>query len=302
MEKKLAIFGGKPVRESILQYGKQSIDQTDVDAVVDVLNSAWLTTGPYVENFEKSVAQYTQANNAISVSSGTAALHTALAALDLCENDEVIVPSITFLATANSVVFVGAKPVFADVYADTLLIDPNSVETLISDRTKAIICVDFAGQCCDYDAINKIANKQGIKVIADACHSLGAKRDGVSVGKLADISVLSFHPVKNITTAEGGMLLTNDDSIAHKARLFRNHGMDRDHNARSKNQSWRYSMFEIGYNYRLSDLHAALGASQLKRLPAFNKRRLEIAKQYDYALQNIEYVTPVKRDGLNEHV
>jgi perosamine synthetase len=268
----------------MIPYGRQSIDDEDVNAVAEVLRSDWLTTGPAVEQFERAVAGFTGARHAVAVSSGTAALHAAVYALGIGPGDEAIVPPMTFAATANAVVFQGGTPVFADVDPDTLLLDPAEVERKITPRTRAIIPVDYAGQPCDYDCLRAIAQRYGLALIADACHSLGAEYRGRRVGTLADLSAFSFHPVKHITTGEGGMITTDDDMLAGRLCRFRNHGISTDHRQRSEAGSWFYEMEELGYNYRLSDIQCALGSSQLRKLPDWIARRRAIVAAYASAL------------------
>ena len=200
----------------MIPYGRQSVDDEDIQRVVEVLRSDWLTTGPMVEKFEQAVGDFVGAKYAVAVSSGTAALHAAMAAAGIDSEDEVIVPTMTFAATANAVVFQGGQPVFVDVLPDTLLINPFEVEAKITSRTKAIVAVDYSGQPCDYDALRAIASKHGVSLIADACHSLGAEYKGRKVGTLADLTVFSFHPVKHITTGEGGMIVTDNREYAEK--------------------------------------------------------------------------------------
>jgi len=214
--------------EETSTLSKLFIDEQDVAAVCSVLRSDWLTTGPKVEEFEKAVADYVGAKYAVAVSSGTAALHAAMYAIGIGSGDEVIVPPMTFAATANCIVFQGGTPVFADVTRDTLLIDPAQVEAKITPRTKAIIAVDYAGQPCEYDSLRNIADQNNLILVADACHALGAEYKGQKTGSLADLNVFSFHPVKHITTGEGGMITTDDAKLAERMRLFRNHGIIRD--------------------------------------------------------------------------
>ncbi|MCP4566239.1 MAG: aminotransferase class I/II-fold pyridoxal phosphate-dependent enzyme, partial [FCB group bacterium] len=248
----------------MIPYGRQSIDEEDIQSVVEVLRSDWLTTGPKVDAFEHALADYVGAEYGVAVSSGTAALHCAMYALGIGPGDEVILPPMTFAATANCVVFLGGTPVFADVQPDTLLIDPVAVEKKITKRTRAIIAVDYAGQPCDYDSLRDIANSHGLSLIADGCHALGAVYKGHRVGSLADMTVFSFHPVKHITTGEGGMITTNDPKFAGRMRRFRNHGIDTDFRQREQQGSWYYEMVDLGYNYRITDMQCALGLSQLK--------------------------------------
>jgi perosamine synthetase len=276
----------------MIPYGKQSIDKDDIEAVVEVLRSDWLTTGPKVSEFESALAKYVGAKFAVAVCNGTAALHAAMFALGIGPGDEVILPPMTFASTANCIVFQGGTPVFSDVDPDTLLIDPALIEGKITSRTKAIIAVDYAGQPCDYDALRNIAAKQGIFLVADACHALGAKYKDQMVGTLADMTVFSFHPVKHITTGEGGMIVTDNEKFNKRIRLFRNHGITTEYQQREEQGSWFYEMVDIGYNYRITDLQCALGMSQLKKLPKWIARRQVIAQRYTKALNDIHEIIP----------
>lgn len=269
------------VTEPFLPYGRQGITEADIEAVVKVLRSDWLTTGPVVEHFEAAVAAFVGISNAVAVSSGTAALHAAMYAIAIGPGDEVIVPPLTFSATANAVVYQGGVPVFADVDADTLLIDPDAVEAKITRRTKAIVAVDYAGQPADYHSLRTIADRHNLFLVADACHSLGAKDGAQACGSLADLSAFSFHPVKPITTGEGGMVTTDDPEMAERMRIFRNHGITTNHYQRQQSGNWFYEMVDLGFNYRLSDIQCALGLAQLQRLPDMIARRQEIAAAYD---------------------
>lgn len=277
----------------MIPYGKQYIDEKDIQAVVDVLRSDWLTTGPTIEQFEKVFADFVGAKYAVAVSSGTAALHASMFALGIGPGDEVIVPAMTFAATANCVVFQGGTPVFADVEPDTLLIDPEQVENKITSKTKAIIAVDYAGQPCNYNKLQSISNNYNIPLVADACHSLGGRYKDRPVGSLALLNVFSFHPVKHITTGEGGMITTDDPNLAERMRTFRNHGITTDHRQRDIQGAWFYEMMELGYNYRITDFQCALGISQLKKLPKFLERRREIVHRYDVAFRDIPRVMPL---------
>jgi perosamine synthetase len=277
----------------MIPYGRQSIDEDDIRAVVDVLRSDWLTTGPKVVEFEQSFAEFVGAKEAVAVNSGTAALHAAMFALKIEPGDEVIVPAITFAATANCVVFQGGTPVFADVNPDTLLIEPEQVESKINSRTRAVVAMDYAGHPADYDRLRNITDKHGIALAADACHALGAEYKNKKVGTLADLNIFSFHPVKHITTGEGGMITTDDTELARKMRIFRNHGITSDHHQREATGSWFYQMVDLGFNYRLSDIQCALGISQLRKLPKWLDRRRQIAQQYNQAFAQISAIRPL---------
>jgi perosamine synthetase len=277
-----------------LPYGRQTIDEDDIRAVVETLRSDWLTTGPAVDRFENAVAAFTGASHAVAVSSGTAALHAALHALEIAPGDEVIVPPMTFAATANAVVYCGGTPVFADVKAGSLLLDPAAVAAKITSRTRAIVAVDYAGQPCDYDELRQITRRHNLYLVADACHAIGATYRDQSVGTLADLTAFSFHPVKHITTGEGGMVTTNDARLAQRMRTFRNHGITTDHRQRNEKGSFFYEMVELGFNYRISDFQCALGTSQLRKLPFWLKQREEIARAYDEELKHVPGVRPLE--------
>jgi perosamine synthetase len=276
-----------------IPYGRQCVDEDDIRAVVEVLRSDWLTTGPQVEKFELAIAELAGAQHAVAVSNGTAAIHAAVFAADIGPGDEVIVPAMTFAASANCVVYQGGVPIFADVERSTLLLDPAAVEALVTPKTKAVIAVDYAGQPCDYDALRAIAERHGIRLIADAAHALGANDQGRAVGTLADLSTFSFHPVKHITTGEGGAITTEDAELARRMRMFRNHGITTDHRQREQQGSWFYEMVALGYNYRLTDVQCALGLSQLRKLPEWLRRRREIARRYDEAFAQSATIEPL---------
>ncbi|MBU1567015.1 MAG: UDP-4-amino-4,6-dideoxy-N-acetyl-beta-L-altrosamine transaminase [Proteobacteria bacterium] len=284
-----------------IPYGKQVITEQDIEAVAAVLRSDWLTTGPAVAEFENVVKDFVGAAHGVAVSSGTAALHCAMYAIGVAPGDEVIVPAMTFAATANSVVYQGGVPIFADVDKDTLLLNVEHAESLITPRTKAIVAVDYAGQPCDYSALRTIADKHNLVLIADACHALGAESHGCRVGSLADITVFSFHPVKHITTGEGGMAVTDNIEYARRMRLFRNHGISTDFREREKQGSWHYEMVDLGFNYRMTDFQCALGISQMRSLPDFLDRRQEIAIQYAEAFKNNDDVFPLLLRPNNHH-
>ena len=285
-----AIEGGTPVRNKMLNYGRQSIDEDDIQAVVEILKGDWLTTGPAVIAFEKAVAEYLGVKEAVAVNSGTAALHAATNAAGIGPGDEVIVPPITFVASANCVIYERGKPVFADVIRDTLNLDPKDVERKITPRTKAIITVDYTGQPCEHDALRKLADKHHLIVIEDASHALGATYKGKKIGTLHEMTTLSFHPVKHITTAEGGMIVTNNSDLALKMRSFRTHGIDVDFHKREEAGLWLYDVVTLGYNYRLPDVNCALGLSQMKKLDNWIARRHTIARQYTQAFANVPQI------------
>ena len=290
---RLAVDGGEPVRTAILPYGRQTIEDDDVAAVVEALRSDWLTTGPMVGRFEEAFAEFVGARHAVAVSNGTAALHAAMHALGIAPGDEVIVPTMTFAATANSVVYMGGTPVFADVDPGTLLLDVERAESLITERTRAIAAVDYAGQTCDYDALRALAERHGLALVDDAAHSVGATWRGAPAGTLADLSTFSLHPVKHLTTGEGGLITTDDDELARRMRVFRNHGITSDHRQREAQGSWYYEMQELGFNYRLTDFQCALGLSQLRKVRGWVERRREIARRYDEAFAAFPAVEPL---------
>lgn len=298
MEDKLAILGGTPVREKFISYGMQTIEEDDINAVVSTLRSNFLTQGPKIPEFEKKVAEYCGAKYAVAVSTGTAALHCACFAAGVGKGSEIITTPITFAATGNCALFLGGKVKFADIQKDTYNIDPTKIEKLITKETKAIIPVDFAGQPCELDEIITIAKKHNIVVIEDACHAIGAEYRSKRVGPIADMTVYSFHPVKHITTGEGGMIVTNNKEFYDKMVLFRTHGITKDARLLEKNDGdWYYEMHELGYNYRITDMQCALGTSQLAKLDRFIARRREIVKKYNAAFKGMqEIVTPVERD------
>ena len=288
------------MHEPEIPYGRQSIDDEDIAAVVEVLRSDYLTTGPAVPAFEDALVGVTGAAHAVAVNSGTSALHAMYFAAGIGAGDEVVTTPLTFAATANAALYLGASVRFADVEAETGNIDPACVEEMITPRTRAIVAVDYTGAPADYDRLSEIASRHGIALMADAAHSLGASYHGRAVGTLADASALSFHPVKPITTAEGGAVLTNDAGIAERAAMFRTHGITRDAGRMEANEGgWHYEMHELGYNYRLTDLQAALGRSQLRHLNAFIDRRRVIAARYLAAFADlVGLALPAVSDGV----
>ena len=296
----LAINGGSPVRASFLPYGRQSVDEADIQAVVEVLRSDWLTTGPKVAEFEEAFAARVGAAYAVSVTSGTAALHAAAFAAGLKPGDEAITTPLTFAATANCVLYQGATPVFADVTRDTLNLDPEQFVAKISSKTRAVLPVDYAGHPAELESILQIARERGLIVIEDACHALGADYKGKRIGGIADMTVFSFHPVKHVTTGEGGMVTTNNAQFAETLRRFRNHGISTEARQRQNAGQWQYEMVLLGFNYRLPDIVCALGIEQLKRLDANLARRREIAAQYTAAFREIAgVISPAVRDDVS---
>ena len=298
MANELAIHGGKPTRDTVLQYGKQTIDQSDKDAILSVLDeNDFLTTGPKVVEFEEKCKEYCSAKYALAVNSGTAALHCAIAALELSPLDEVIVSGISFVASANCVFYCNAIPVFCDIEENTMNIDQTKIESIITNKTKAIIAVDFAGQLCDYDKLKELCKKHNLYLSQDAAHSWGADLNNEFVGNMVDITTVSFHPVKNMTTCEGGMVFTNNEIFNERMKRFRAHGISTDFNEREKTGQLYSPMISLGYNYRMPDILCALGISQLKRLPIWIKRRNEIAETYKSEIDklNLKFGTNIIR-------
>ncbi len=278
----------------MIPYGKQTIDQDDIQAVVDVLKSDFLTTGPKIAEFEQTVADYVGAKYAVAISNGTSALHAACFAAGIGPGDEVITTPLTFAASANCVLYCGGTPVFADVDPKTYNIDPEDIRRKITDRTKAIIAVHLAGQPCDMDAIHSIAHEYGLIVIEDGAHALGSVYKGKKVGSLSDMTTFSFHPVKPITTGEGGMIVTDNEEFYKKMALFRSHGITRDDSMMTRNDGpWFYQQFDLGYNYRITDIPCTLGCSQMKKLDRFLARRKEIVARYNEAFADCDnIITP----------
>ncbi|MFV0520497.1 MAG: UDP-4-amino-4,6-dideoxy-N-acetyl-beta-L-altrosamine transaminase [Lachnospirales bacterium] len=285
---KLGIEGGTPVLEKVIPYGKQYIDEKDIEAVNEVLRSPYLTTGPFVEKFEKELCNLTCAKYAVAISNGTTALQAACYAIGIGEGDEVITTPITFAASANCVLYCGGTPVFADINPRTWNIDPEKIEEKITEKTKAVIAVDFTGQVVEIEKIKEICKKHNLFFIEDAAHSIGSAYKGVQVGNLADMTTFSFHPVKTITCGEGGAILTNNEEFYNKMMLFRSHGITRDINKLTHMPYVGFNeQIELGYNYRMTDLQAALGTSQLSKIEMFSKRRKEIVEAYNKAFTNI---------------
>ena len=284
--------------DHFIPNASQWLDADDIQAFEDVLERRWITQGPKVSEFESKVAEHCGARYAVAVATGTAALHCAAFAAGVEPGDEVITSPITFVASANCVAYLGARPIFADIDPDTLNCDPNEIEKNISPRTKAIIPVDFSGHPAEMDEIMSISQEHGLTVISDAAHSLGAEYRGKTVGAIADMTVLSFHPVKHITTGEGGMIITDNPDLYERLLLFRTHGITNrlEMLSNKKSGGWYYEMQALGYNYRITDIQCALGISQLAKLDRFVSRRREIAHHYDQAFSGIpEVILPVER-------
>ncbi|MBO4776715.1 MAG: UDP-4-amino-4,6-dideoxy-N-acetyl-beta-L-altrosamine transaminase [Lachnospiraceae bacterium] len=287
---KLAVFGGKPVRDTKIFYGHQCIDEDDIKAVADVLRSDYVTCGPNVTEMEKKLAEYCEAKYAVSMANGTAALHCACIAAGIKEGDEVITTPLTFAASANCALYVGAKPVFADVDPETYNIDPESIRKNITDKTKAVIAVDYTGQCVENKKIREICDEYNLVFIEDAAHAIGSVYDGKKVGSLADMTCFSFHPVKTITCGEGGAVTTNSEEYYKKLVLTHTHGITHDESLMEEaphEGPWYYEQISLGFNYRLTDFQAALLTSQLKKLDTFKAKRKAIVKKYDSAFSEI---------------
>ena len=290
MLEKPAIAGGKPVRDTKLYYGHQYLDEADYQAVLDVLKSGNdLTCGPKIGELEEKLCRVTGAKYAVAVSNGTAALHVACLAAGIGEGDEVITTPITFAASANCALYCGARPVFADIDEKTWNIDPASVRERITERTKAVVAVDFTGQSAQLDELLEICHEKGILLITDGAHSIGTKYKGRPTGSIADMTTFSFHPVKTVTAGEGGAVVTNDPGLYEKLSLFRAHGITRNPALMEKEPDgpWYYEQVALGYNYRMTDIQAALLISQLDKLDRFVKRRKEIVARYDEAFARI---------------
>lgn len=271
-----------------IPYGRQAVDENDIQSVIEVLRSDYLTTGPKIEEFEQKVADYVGARYAVAVCNGTAALHIACLAAGISKGDEVITTPMTFAASANCIFYTGGTPVFADIDPDTYNIAAGEIEKKISEKTKAIIPVHYTGQPCDMERITAIAKQHNLMVIEDAAHALGSTYKGTKIGGISDMTCFSFHPVKPITTGEGGMVVTNNKKLYKKLLLYRSHGITRDRGLMAEYQGeWYYQQIELGYNYRITDISCALGISQMDKLDFFLKKRKAIAKRYQKAFENI---------------
>ncbi len=287
--KTLAIDGGKPVREKAIYYGHQYLDDEDIQAVVNVLKSDYLTCGPEIEKLEKKLCDITGAKYAVAISSGTAALHAACYAAGIGQGDEVITTPMTFAASANCVLYCDGVPVFADIDPETYNIAPEEIKKKVSSKTKAIVAVDFTGQAAELDSIRQICRDHHLVLIEDAAHSIGTKYQGVPVGRIADMTTFSFHPVKTVTGGEGGAILTDSEEYYRKLLLFRAHGITRDRALMDQKPDgdWYYQQIDLGYNYRMTDIQAALISSQLDKLELFKSRRRYIVNRYNEAFADI---------------
>lgn len=291
----------QPVRNTFLPYGKQWIEEDDIQAVVDTLRGDFLTTGPAVDEFERAIAQYVGARYAVSFSNGTAALHGACFAAGIEEGDEVITTPMTFAASANCVLYQNGTPVFADIDPRTYNLDPVAVERAITPRTKAIIPVHFTGQPAAMQEIHRIANEHGLVVIEDAAHALGATYQGKRIGALSDMTMFSFHPVKHITSGEGGIITTNDETYYQKLLQFRTHGITKHANQlMDRHGPWYYEMQFLGFNYRMTDIQAVLGTSQLKKIERFIELRKQYVALYQQAFRDLSELTTPYQDGVGE--
>ena len=287
---KLKINGGNPVRPDKIFYGRQWIDEDDITAVAETLRSNYITCGPRVEEMERRLSEYTGAKYAVAVSNGTAALHCACLAAGIKPGDEVITTPLTFAASANCALYCGAIPVFADINPETYNIDPDSIREKITERTRAVIAVDFTGQAAEIDRIRAICDEYHLVFIEDAAHSIATKYNGKQVGSLADMTTFSFHPVKTITGGEGGAILTNDEGYYRKLVLAHTHGITHDNKMMEDGPHegpWYYEQIALGYNYRITDFQAALIISQMNKLDQFAARRKEIVQRYDQAFAEI---------------
>lgn len=307
MGEKLAIFGGTPVRANKIYYGHQYIDEEDIQAVAESLRAPLITQGPRIKELEDNLCALTGARYAVAIANGTAALHMACLAAGIKEGDEVITTPITFAASANCVLYCGGTPVFADINPETYNIDPDSIEKLVNERTRAVIAVDFTGQAVEIDRIREICNRYKLLLIEDGAHSIGTTYKGVPIGNLADMTTFSFHPVKTITGGEGGAVLTNDYELYKKIQTYHTHGITRDSSLMEKESEgpWYYEQIGLGYNYRMTEMQAALINSQLKKLPQFSARRKAIVARYDEAFSKVEGLIlqkEIKESDTTRHI
>jgi UDP-4-amino-4,6-dideoxy-N-acetyl-beta-L-altrosamine transaminase len=297
----LAIEGGTPVRATRLPYGRQQIDDADVAAVGEALRSDFLTTGPRIESFERAFAAYVGAKHAIAVNSGTAALHAAAFAAGIEPGTDAITTSLTFAATANCVRYLGGRVLFADVRPDILTLSPDATRKAMTPATRAVLAVDYTGEPADLDELKDIAAANGALLIEDACHALGAVYRGRRVGQIADLTVFSLHPVKHVTSGEGGVVTTDRDDLASALRMFRTHGISTSAQTREREGSWFYEMQALGFNYRITDFQCALAESQLRKADKWLARRRAIAAQYHDAFRDLDEITTPAELPDREH-
>lgn len=289
--------------KKFLPYGLHWIDEDDIQEVVEILKSDWITTGPKIKEFEDAVCGYIGCKYGVAVNSGTSALDIAVASTGIEKGCEVITTPFTFVATSNAILYNNHRPVFADIQKDTFNINPDEIRKKITEKTKAIIYVDYAGHPCEIDEIREIAEDYELYLIEDACHALGAEYKGKKIGNFADISVFSFHPVKHITTGEGGMCVTDNEELTAKMRMLRNHGIDKDVQERfGPKAGYAYDLKYLGRNYRMTDFQAALGIAQLKKIEGFIKNRQEIARKYNEAFKDFKWITPQHCKSFVRHV
>lgn len=298
----IAINGGEPTRKNYLQYGRQYIDDEDIMSVIEALKSDFLTTGPLVEEFERKFADYVGAKYAVAVSNGTAALHIACLAAGLQKGDEGITTPITFAASSNCMLYCGAKPVFCDINLDDYNIDENKIKSYINENTKVILPVDFTGQCCNIGKIMRIAKENNLIVIQDASHSLGTKYLDKQIGSIADMTTFSLHPVKTITSGEGGVVTTNSLALYEKLKLYKTHGItkSRGHLRNKEHPEWYYEQIYLGYNYRITDLQSALGISQLNKIEKFITKRKLLVNTYNELLKDIDGIILQKEEDYSD--
>lgn len=286
----------------IIPYGRQWIDEEDISAVVEVLKGDWITQGPKVEEFERAIAKYVGVRYAVAFNSGTSALHAAYFAAGITEEDEIITSPITFVATANAALYLGARVTFADIDMKTYCLDPCEVEKKLTPSTKLVVPVSFAGYPVDLKPFFELRERHNFIIVEDASHALGAVRNGKKVGQEADMTVFSFHPVKHITTGEGGMVVTNREEFYERLKMFRTHGITKDPDKLTKDEGpWYYEQHYLGYNYRLTDFQCALGISQLKKIESFLTRRNEIARKYDEAFSHTDIILPPRVSEPSRH-
>lgn len=283
-----------------IPYGRHSIDDDDINEVIKVLKSDWITTGPKIKEFEDDICTYIGTKHCTIVNSGTSALDIAVQSLDLPEGSEIITTPFTFVATSNAIIYNGHKPIFADICSDTFNIDPEDIRRKITKNTKAIIYVDYAGQPCGIKEIKEIANEFDLYLIEDACHAIGAEYENKKVGNFADLTIFSFHPVKHITTGEGGAVITDNKELYEKLSILRIHGIDKNTMDRyGPYASWSYDMKYLGRNYRITDFQAAIGISQLRKLDGFIKKRSELAETYNKLLDKVGFVRlPIVKNNI----